>query len=83
MSRDEYLLGVVFQELLLNQAMTKYELARTVKLSVYKINLVLKNHRMEHVVGEEQKSRVLRLYHRLKLYEAQIEEYLVKININR
>ena len=71
---------VILQYLLLNQALTKRELARTVRVSVYKINKVLDNYQLASMLKEEQKLRLCHLYHRLKLYEAQVEDYMLPLS---
>lgn len=71
---------IILQYLLLNQALTKRELARTVRVSVYKINKVLANYQLASMLKEEQKLRLCHLYHRLKLYEAQIEDYMLPLS---
>ncbi len=78
MTEDE-LIGTILQELLLNHAMTKRELARMLKMSIRKLDKVLEDHGLEYLFKEDQKSSLLRLYKRLKLYEDRIDEYLVPI----
>ena len=70
-------LRIMLQELLLIQALTKRDIARTVRMSIKKINKVLESKENEYKIRQEQEQRLASLYTRLKLYEKNIEEYLV------
>ena len=70
-------LQIMLQELLLIQALTKRDIARTIKMSIKKINQVLEAKENGYKLRQEQEQRLVRLYARLKLYEERVEEYLV------
>jgi len=80
MYTNEENLQHIMQDLLLNQALTKRDIARTVRLSLYKINRILDETRNVYFIKEDQEDRLIDLYRRLKQYEHKIDEYIVEID---
>jgi len=80
MQANEENLQHIMQDLLLNQALTKRDIARTVKLSLYKINRILHETQNVYFIKNDQEDRLIDLYRRLKQYEHKIDEYIVEID---
>jgi len=67
----------MLQDLLLNQMITKRDLSKTIKLSIYKINEALYMKKQTNL-DERYEQEIAKLYTRLKSYEHEINDFIVK-----
>jgi hypothetical protein len=69
------------EDLLLNQALSKADVVRIVKVSKFQLNRILTEN--EAPVSHEQAAKINTLYARLKHFESQIEEHIPPLVYNR